>query len=201
MIDDPVLRWVVTSLFLASAAQWAFAIATQRRAWTAIVRYGLHFVMSVAMAMMAWPWGPHLPTLESAVFFVLAAGWFVIATALLSERTVAKRAEYGYHALMMLAMAWMFAIMDGHLLPGRSAERTGMMPGMDMPARDELAGWTTIVNWFWFAGFVLASTFWAYRFAAERSHGAVRRWWLDSLGQTLMAVGMAIVFGAMLFRS
>ncbi len=86
---------------------------------------------------------------------------------------------------MMLAMAWMFAIMDGHLLPGQSAERTGMMPGMG----------------FWFAGFVLASIFWAYRFAAERSHGAVRRWWLDSLGQTLMAVGMAIVFGAMLFRS
>ncbi len=60
--------------------QWAFAIATQRRVWTAIVRYGLHFVMSVAMAMMAWPWGPQLPTLESAVFFLLAAGWFVIAT-------------------------------------------------------------------------------------------------------------------------
>lgn len=101
MIDDPVLGWVVTALFLASAAQWAFAIATQRRVWTAIVRYGLHFVMSVAMAMMAWPWGPKLPTLESAVFFLLAAGWFVIATAFLSERTVAKRAEYGYHALMI----------------------------------------------------------------------------------------------------
>ena len=140
MIDDPMLRWVVTALFLASATQWAFAIATQRRVWTAIVRYGLHFVMSVAMAMMAWPWGPQLPTLESAVFFLLAAGWFVIATPLLSERTVAKRAEYGYHALMMLAMAWMFAIMDGHLLPGQSAERTGMMPGMDMPARGEPAG-------------------------------------------------------------
>ena len=98
-------------------------------------------------------------------------------------------------------MAWMFAIMDGHLLPGQSAERTGMMPDMDMPTRGGPAGWTTIVNWFWFAGLVVASIFWAYRFAAERSHGAVRRWWLDSLGQTLMAVGMAIVFGAMLFRS
>ena len=71
MIDDLVLRWVVTALFLASTTQWAFAIATQRRVWTAIVRYGLSLVMSVAMAMMAWPWGPQLPTLGSAVFFLL----------------------------------------------------------------------------------------------------------------------------------
>jgi hypothetical protein len=211
MIDDLVLRWVVTALFVASAAEWGFAIVTQRRVWTAIVRYGLHFVMSIAMAMMVWPWGPQLPTIGTAVFFLVAAAWFVIATTFLSERTVAKRTECLYHALMMLAMAWMYTVMDGHLLPGQPAMRHHMpqgmpMPDMDMPTTDMPAtggspGWITAVNWFWFAGFVVATVFWAYRFAAERSHGAVHRWWLDSLGQAMMAAGMAIVFGAMLFQA
>jgi hypothetical protein len=213
MIDDLLLRWVVTGLFVLSAAEWGFAVVTQRRVWTAIVRYGLHFVMSIAMVMMLWPWGPQLPTTQLAVFFLLAAVWFVVATSFLSERTVAKRAEHGYHALMMLAMAWMYAVMDGHLLPGQSVMRhhtprdvpmpgMGMdMPSRDMPASDGPPGWITTVSWFWFAGFVVAAVFWAYRFAAERSHGAVRRWWLDSLGQAMMAAGMAIVFGAMLFQT
>lgn len=46
------------------------------------------------------------------MFFLLAALWFVVATTFVSEKTVAKRAEYGYHALMMLAMAWMYAVMN-----------------------------------------------------------------------------------------
>ena len=201
MIDDLLLRWVVTALFVVSAAQWAVAVVTQRRVWTAIVRYGLHFAMSVAMAMMVWPWGPQLPTTESAVFFLGAATWFVIATAFLSERTVAKRAEYGYHALMMLAMAWMFAVINGHLLPGQPGKQTQMMPGLDMPAGGGPPGWITAVNLLWFVGFVVATVFWGYLFAAERSHGATRRWWLDSAGQAMMAAGMAITFGAMLFQA
>jgi hypothetical protein len=211
MVDDLLLRWVVTGLFVLSAAEWGFAIVTQRRVWTAIVRYGLHFVMSIAMAVMVWPWGAQSPTTGPALFFLLAAAWFVIATTLVSERTVAKRVEYGYHALMMLAMAWMYAVMNGHLLPGQSDMRHHMPPGMqmpdmdmpatDMPANGGSPGWITAVNWFWFAGLVVAAVFWAYRFAAERSHGAAHRWWLDSLGQAMMAAGMAIMFGTMLFQA
>jgi hypothetical protein len=211
MIDDPLVRWVVTGLFVLSAAEWGFAIITQRGVWTAIVRYGLHFVMSIAMAMMVWPWGTKFPTTGPALFFLLASAWFVIATMFVSDRSVAKRAEDGYHALMMLAMAWMYAVMNGHLLPGQSAVRHHMPPGMpmpdmdmpatDMPASSGSPGWITAVNWFWFAGFVVAALFWAYRFAAERSHGTAHRWWLDSLGQAMMAAGMAIVFGAMLFQA
>jgi hypothetical protein len=204
MMDDLLLRWVVTGLFLLSAAEWGFAVVTQRRVWTAIVRYGLHFLMSIAMAVMVWPWGARLPTTGPAAFFLLAAVWFVVATNFVSERTVAKRAEYRYHALMMLSMAWMYAVMNGHLLPGQSAARRPMpmdMPTTNMPASGGPPGWITTINWFWFAGFVVAAVFWAYRFAAERSHGAVHRWWLDSLGQAIMAAGMAIVFGAMLFQA
>jgi len=211
MIDAPLLRWVVTGLFLLSAADWGFAVVTQRRLWTAIVRYGLHFVMSIAMAVMVWPWGAQLPTTGPGVFFLLASVWFVVATTFVSERTVAKRAEYGYHALMMLAMAWMYAFMNGQLLPGQSTTRHHMptdvpmpgidVPGIDMPASGGSPGWITTVDWFWFAGFLVAAVVWAYRFAAERSHGAVHRWWLDSLGQAMMAAGMAIVFGTMLFQA
>ena len=46
----------------------------------------------------------------------------------------------------------------------------------------------------------ITAALWAYRFAAERSHGAVHRWWLDSLGQAVMAARMAIVFGTKLFH-
>jgi hypothetical protein len=197
MIEDFLLRWVATGLFVLSAAEWGFAVVTQRRAWTAIVRYGLHFVMSVAMAVMVWPWGAQLPTTGPAVFFLLAAVWFVVATTFVSEKTVAKRAEYGYHALMMSAMAWMYTVMNR---PGDMAMPDMTMPATDMPARGGSPGWITTIDWFWFAGFVVATVFWTYRFAAERSHGAARRWWLDSLGQAMMAAGMAIVFGAGLFQ-
>jgi hypothetical protein len=201
MIDDLVLRWVVTALFVLSAAEWGFGVVTQRRVWTAIVRYGLHFVMSIAMAVMVWPWGARLPTTGPAVFFLLAAVWFAVATTFVSEKTVAKRTEYGYHALMMLAMAWMYAVMKMPTDMPRDMPMPDMnMPATDMPASDGSPGWITTINWLWFAGLVVATVFWAYRFAAERSHGAVRRWWLDSLGQAMMAAGMAITFGAMLFQ-
>ena len=198
MIDDLLVRWVVTVLFVLSAAEWGFGVVTQRRVWTAIVRYGLHFVMSVAMAVMVWPWGARLPTTGPTVFFLFAALWFAVATTFVSEKTVAKRAEYGYHALMMLAMAWMYAVMK---MPRDMPMPDMNMPATDMPATGGSPGWITTINWFWFAGLVVATVFWAYTFAAERSHGAVHRWWLDSLGQALMATGMAIVFGAMLFQA
>lgn len=139
-----------------------------------------------------------MPTTGPTVFFLLAALWFVVATTFVSEKTVAKRAEYGYHALMMLAMAWMYAVMN---MPADVPMPDMNMSATDIPARGGSPGWITTINWFWFAGLVVATVFWAYRFAAERSHGAVRRWWLDSLGQALMAVGMAIVFGAMLSQA
>jgi hypothetical protein len=199
MIDDLLLRWVVTVLFVLSAAEWGFAAITQRRVWTAIVRYGLHFVMSVAMAVMVWPWGARFPTTGPAVFFLLAAVWFVVATTFVSEKTVAKRAEYGYHALMMLAMAWMYAVMSTNM-PADIPMPDMNMPATDMPASGGSPGWITTIDWLWFAALVVAAVFWAYRFAAERSHGAVCRWWLDSLGQAMMAAGMAIMFGAMLFQ-
>lgn len=73
MIHDLMLRWVVTGLFVLTAAECGLAIIAKRRPWTLIVNHGLHFAMAVAMAVMAWPWGARVPTTGPAVFFLLAA--------------------------------------------------------------------------------------------------------------------------------
>ncbi|MEQ0607496.1 DUF5134 domain-containing protein, partial [Mycobacterium tuberculosis] len=109
MIHDLMLRWVVTGLFVLTAAECGLAIIAKRRPWTLIVNHGLHFAMAVAMAVMAWPWGARVPTTGPAVFFLLAAVWFG-ATAVVAVRGTATRGLYGYHGLMMLATAWILAI-------------------------------------------------------------------------------------------
>jgi hypothetical protein len=77
----------------------------------------------------------------------------------------------------------MFAVMNGHLLPGQPAEHA--MPGMEMPASG--GGWSRQ-----FSGAT------ALLLSDRTARPAV--WWLDSAGQTMMAAGMSIAFGAMLFQ-
>ena len=137
MIHHLALRWLVIGLFVLSAAVFGLVVVTKRRPWTSVVSHSLHVVMAVAMVVMAWPWSTQLPTTGPAVFFLLAAVWFV-TLAVVEARTTALRALSGYHALMMLATAWMYAIMNGHLLPVRSSSQQPdmSMPGMDMPGMD-----------------------------------------------------------------
>jgi uncharacterized protein DUF5134 len=90
VIDDIVLRWVVTGISAVSAAAWGLAIVSRHPVWTDVVRCPLHFVMAIAMAVMIWPWGAELPAAGPAVFFSLAAGWFVIL-ALVPAETVPLR--------------------------------------------------------------------------------------------------------------
>ena len=80
MIQDLVLRWIVTTLFVVSAVESLYAIATGRRVWTHVIAQLLHVAMAVAMVAMAWPWGAALPTAGPMVFFLLATVWFVIVT-------------------------------------------------------------------------------------------------------------------------
>lgn len=201
MIHDPMLRWTVTGLFALSAAECALAIATGRRSWALILNRGLHFVMAVAMVAMAW-W--RLPTTGPAVFFLLAALGFV-TMAVFAVRTTAQRGLYGYHGLMMLATAWMFAIMNGHLLPiGSNTQPDMSTPGVDMsamnmPAASRTPIWFSAVNWFGAVGFAVAAVYWGYRCVVERRHEAARLTSLGSVAQTMMAAGMTIFFVAMLF--
>ena len=216
MIHDIVLRWIVTALFVLSAAECVFAIATARLAWTQIVSRLLHFIMSVAMVVMAWPWGATLPTTGPLVLFLLATVWFVAV----GLTCVGHAILNGYHALMMLAMAWMYAVMNGSLLLRQGGIVHGAhdvtspdtrMPGMDMPSMD-MSGmgapsssggypaWIDAINCAGTIGFAIAASWWLYRFFALRKAGSkqpsYRFLWIAR--QAMMAAGMAIMFGVML---
>jgi hypothetical protein len=131
MIQDVTLRWVVTLLFVFSAGVYVQAIAANRHSGTNVIGDSLHAIMAVAMAVMAWPSGAELPTRAPMVFFAVAAIWFAV----IAVRDSSRRWGSVYHALMMLAMAWMYAAMGG--LPLRSTNMSGMdMSGMDMSGAD-----------------------------------------------------------------
>ena len=205
MIHDLTLRWVVTGLFALSAAECVVAIAIKRRPWTFAISHGLHFVMAVAMAAMAWPRGAQLPPRGPAVFFLLATVWFM-AIGVVAARRTGLRASYGYHGLMMLATAWMYAIMDRQLLPmGRSTQTAMSMPGMDMaamniPASSGAPLWFGAVNWVGTLSFAVAAVFWTRKYFTERQHGGAKSGSVAILAQTMLAGGMAILFAATLFR-
>ena len=113
MIDDLLLRGVVTALFVATAVMFAIASWVHRRTAGYVVSGALHIVMAVAMIAMAWPQGAALPPTGPMVFFLLAAVYFVVVVFAQAGHRLAN----AYHAAMMLAMAWMYAVMSGDLAP------------------------------------------------------------------------------------
>jgi hypothetical protein len=205
MIHDLALRWVVIGLFALTAVEYGAAVITKPRPWTSAVNHALHFVMAVAMVVMAWPWAAPLPTTGPAVFFLLAAVTFV-AMAIFAIGTTSRRELYAYHGVMMLATAWMYVVMGGHLMPARSSAPPEMsMPGMEMsamnmPATNESPVWFSAIGWIGAVGFALAAVFWTYRYVVDRRRKVTPRRSLGDLGQAMMAAGMAIFFLATLFR-
>lgn len=207
MIDDLPLRWVVTGLFLFSAV--GFALVADRRSWTSVISHGLHVTMAVAMAAMAWPEALGLPPTPAEVFFLAAALWFLVA-AVLAARVIGARLALGYHALKMVAMAWMYAAMGGHLTPKRPtmASMSDMPPMASMPEMEAAPahtahGWVTTVNWIWAAVFVLAAFAWSYLFITLRRRRGTRVWRarLANVVQATAAGGMAIMFCIMVFQA
>lgn len=210
MIHDLMLRWVVTGLFSLTAAECLIAIATKRQPWSWVVSHGLHFVMSVAMVVMAWPWGAQLPSTGPAVFFLLAAVTFV-AMAVVVARTAGLRVRYGYHALMMLATGWMYAIMGAQFFPApasthNSAQSDTSMPGMDMAGMNMPASsgspptWFSAVGWLGTVAFAVAAVFWTYWYLVKRRHESSRFRSLGNLSQAGMAIGMTFLFLSTLFQ-
>lgn len=202
MIHDIVIRWVVIGLFALTALEYGVAVITKPLPWTSAVNHALHFVMAVAMVVMAWPWSAKLPTTEPAVFFLLAAVTFAVM-AIFAIRTTSRRELYAYHGLMMLATAWMYVVMDDHLMPARTSARPDMsMPGMEMSAMNmpatNLATWVSVVGWFGAVGFGVAAVFWTCRYVLDRRRKTAPRRSLGDLGQAMMAAGMAIFFVATL---
>lgn len=194
MIDDLALRWVVTVLFTLSALECLYAIAVTHRRVPSVVGHGLHFVMAVAMAVMAWPRGAELPTTGPMVFFLLAAVWFAVMA---SVAEPANRAVNVYHAAMMLAMAWMYAVMNGKVLPGQAVAHAHHPHQHGAAATPT---WISTINWLWTLGFTVAAIGWLYGYfaARKRTPGPMSPAHLGTLCQVLMAAGMAVMFGVML---
>jgi hypothetical protein len=209
MIQDLSLRWTVTTLFVISAIECVYGIAASRHSWTGFVGNSLHALMAIAMAVMAWPRGADLPATGPLLFFLLATVWFI---ALTLGQPGHRRANV-YHAVMMLAMAWMYAVMNGGLLPASSDVASAgahhgspSMPGMNMPVTDAApvaTGTPPVViglNWFFTIGFAVAGAWWLVWLFVRRGtepfpSSRVR---FGIAAQVMMAAGMAIMFAAML---
>ena len=207
MIQDPVLRWIVTVLFVLTAAQIVYAIAVGHLKGPHVVGHLLHFTMSVAMAVMAWPRGAALTTNGHAVgpmvFFVIAAVWFVAVTI----AGAGPRIVNGYSTVMMVAMAWMYALMGG--MTGTGADGIGGMDDMGGMAGSSMGGmdassshgghpaWVGAVNWLWTVVFAAAALCWISRYVSLRKAGppASEHRSLDAGWQAMMATGMATMFG------
>lgn len=222
MIADLTLRWVVTLLFAAAAGECLLTLVVARHHRAAAIGHGLHLLMAIAMAVMAWPRGAALPTTGPMVVFLFATVWFLAVAAVVAT-TAEGRLVNGYHAVMMFAMAWMYAVMNGSILPGHAAGiSTGSGHGgggghaghaghgggsSNMPAMEHSAGavsapaYIDAVNWFWTVAFAVAAVFWTYRYFVTRRADAGTTLNLVHFGtlcQAAMAAGMSIMFGVML---
>lgn len=116
-LSDPVLQWVLTLTFSATAAYSALRLVNDRKPLL-VVGDSLHFVMSLAMIAMCWPWWAVIPTLPRLLAFIAGTMWFVLVTVLQAQRRITCSSLGGHsawhrvaHAIMMLAMVWMILAM------------------------------------------------------------------------------------------
>ncbi|MEV5018076.1 DUF5134 domain-containing protein [Streptomyces sp. NPDC053780] len=213
MINATGLRWILTALFVLPTLYALWLAATPGRTLPSRVGHLLHAVMGAAMAAMAWPWGMDLPTAWQVVLFSLGAVWFAATPAFRSPVAdpLGTRILVAVpHVVMMLAMAWMAAVMDGSAMSsGGSGAGHHDMAGMDMAGTDALstmsltgAGqqWTaaslavvlTALGLLW-----LAQAFDRGRTAAPAAPGAVvlvADEAAEPACHAAMAVGMAVMF-------
>ncbi|MDN5833228.1 MAG: DUF5134 domain-containing protein [Brevibacterium sp.] len=120
MIDEPIVRWVFTVVFVGLALYSAVHVFTTRSHPAQLISHTLHVVMSADMAAMAWPWWTFLPGTPQLVIFGVATGWFALIFLVQCLRPSGYRdpQEHGpwyqvMHTVMMLAMVWMVATMTG----------------------------------------------------------------------------------------
>ncbi len=216
MIEDLLLRWVVTLLFGLAIVECLFSFWSHRMPWYGQVGHVLHVIMSAAMLVMAWPFSLSWATVPPMVFFLLSAVWFLVASVAWAH-TWTERAADLYHVVMMSAMAWMYAVMNATILPGHTqsgdmemghdgAHGSGMA-GMDMGhagTGDAMTahagaepGYVEPINVALGIGFVLAAVVWLYVYFSRRQaaeHPSSLLTHPGEICQVLMAAGMSIMF-------
>lgn len=209
MIGEPALRWAVTVLCGVSVAMYAYLTVAQHDRWTSRLTHLLHLTMSVAMVLMVWRVGLDLPAVGPTLFFLLAGLWFV-GVAVRASPASRQRLKLCYYAVMMAAMAWMYALMSG-AVPGVSTHPDSSvmdMPGMkvsshDMPPATAAISWVSVANWIGVAAFAAVALYWSYRFVGDRRMNRVpttaRVVWWEPLYQASTAAGTALMFDALIW--
>jgi hypothetical protein len=210
---ESALRWIITTLFGVSFGAYGYFLVAQHRCWTSAVSHLLHIAMSAAMILMAWGLGLNLPTIGAMIGFLLAGAWFVRLATRVSRAGGDRLTNY-YYAVMMAAMAWMYAAMSGSL-PGQVRHSTGhaltMPSGTDMSGMQTSAhhmsphepgpGWITTANWIATLGFAVIAIYWAYRWITQRRITPIpptaRFTYVQMLPQAFMAAGTALMFADM----
>ncbi|MEV7404892.1 DUF5134 domain-containing protein [Streptomyces sp. NPDC091267] len=135
MITATGLRWILTALFALPTLYALLLAATPGRTIANRVGHALHAAMGGLMVAMAWPWGMSLPADPQIVVFTAGALWFAIAALARSSETDSRTAGLVAalpHIVMMAAMAWMVAVMDGSAMASGAHGSAADMPGMDM---------------------------------------------------------------------
>jgi hypothetical protein len=213
VINATGLRWILTLLFVLPTLYALWLAATPGRSALSRVGHLLHAVMGAAMAVMTWPWGMNLPVTWQVVLFSAGAVWFAATAAVGSPATDSLRARLFAsvpHVVMMLAMAWMAAVMDGSAMSsGGSGAGQQDMAGMDMSGPESLGTMSlTGAGQQWTAGLLalvltalgllwLAQAFDRGRVATPSARGpavALGGTAADPACHAAMAVGMAVMF-------
>jgi hypothetical protein len=214
LIGDLALRWIVVTLFGISIAAYVHILVAQHGRWTSTINHLLHLTMSAAMILMVWRVGQNLPVVGPLTFCLLAGAWFV-RVAIRVSATSGERLTNGYYAVMVAAMAWMYASMHGSLpgyscpSPGHaeSASRVMNMSGMEMSTQGmppSVPGpeWITTVNWIATLGFAVVAVYWPYHYFTNRRANpvphATQLARVELLHQTTTAAGAALMFAMML---
>lgn len=70
MLSDPVLAWVLTLAFSATAVYSVLRLVNDRKLFL-VVGDGLHLVMSLAMIAMCWPWWTVIPVFPQLFVFIV----------------------------------------------------------------------------------------------------------------------------------
>lgn len=211
---DNALRWMVTTLFGVGFARYGYLLVAQHRCRTSAVSHLLHLAMSVAMILTAWGLGTKPPTITAMICFLVAGAWFVRLAHRAPRASGDRLTNYYDHAVMMAAMAWMYASMKGSL-PGQSGHSTGhalttpsITDGLSMPTSahdmsrpEPEPGWVTAVNWITTLGFAVVAFSSAYRLMAQRRTNPIppiaqlNR--AQMLTQAFTAAGTALMFADM----
>lgn len=208
MIESP-WSFVLTAIFLVTAALCALHLAQSRRASAAVTTGSVHashhgpvatavhvnhLVMSLAMLLMVWrPVGTAGTWIQVALFALFGA---VMLLGLPAVHGVSERVGVVSHVVLNAAMIWMLLAMPllmGHAMGGSADAHAGHhgSGGGDEMEKAPTPTWAEVVNWGAVVFSAVVAAWWLvrlYRDPAHRAHSACH---------LLMAAGMALMLALM----